>query len=61
MSLKTAKAFEVMGPYLKQHGGDAVKKVGYVYHFEITPAKGKPGQWWTVDLKNGNGSIKASK
>lgn len=38
-----------------------MKKVGFVYHFEIAPAKGKEPVVWTVDLKNGNGSIKQAK
>jgi hypothetical protein len=58
MSLKTAAAFEKMVPFLKESGAETVKKVGFVYHFEISPAKGKPATVWTVDLKNGSGSIK---
>lgn len=61
MTLKVASAFESMIPYLKTSGADAVKKVGAVYHFEVAPAKGQEPTFWTVDLKNGNGSIKNGK
>ena len=61
MALKVASAFDKMAPYLKEKGAEAVKKVGFVYHFEIAPAKGQDSVYWTVDLKNGNGSIKNSK
>ena len=61
MALKVAAAFDKMAPYLKSNGAEAVKKVGFVYHFEIAPAKGQEPVYWTVDLKNGSGSIKNSK
>ena len=61
MTLKTAAAFDKMVPYMKEQGAEMVKKIGFVYHFEIAPAKGKPATTWTVDLKNGNGSIKQGK
>jgi putative sterol carrier protein len=38
-----------------------VKKVGFVYQFEISPEKGKPPVVWTLDLKNGNGSMTKGK
>lgn len=61
MPLKVAAAFEKMAPFLKEGGAAVCKKVGFVYHFEIAAAKGQPAEVWTVDLKNGSGSIKASK
>ena len=61
MPLKVAAAFDKMGPFLKEQGDALVKKVGHTYHFEIAPAKGKPAEFWTVDLKNWSGSIKPSK
>ncbi len=61
MSLKTAAAFDKMKPFLKEQGAELVKKVGYVYHFDIAPAKGKTATSWTVDLKNGSGSIQDGK
>jgi hypothetical protein len=41
MPLKTATCFEKMKPFLKEQGTDVVKKVGFVYHFEIAEVKGK--------------------
>ena len=48
-------------PYLASNGAEAVKKVGFAYHMEVAPAKGKAPQFWTIDLKNGNGAIKDGK
>ena len=61
MSLKVAALFDKMSPYLKTNGAEAVKKVGFVYHFEVAAEKGKEPVVWTVDLKNGTGSIKNGK
>jgi sterol carrier protein 2 len=61
MSLKIEAVFAKIEPLLKASGADIVKKVGYVYHFEIAPAKGQPPVVWTLDLKNGNGSLKKGK
>lgn len=61
MPLKTATCFDKMKPFLKEQGADVVKKVGFVYHFEVAEAKGKEPQFWTVDLKNGSGSIQDGK
>lgn len=61
MPLKVAAAFEKMEPFLKEQGTATVKKVGFVYHFEIAPSKGKAPEFFTVDLKNGSGSIKNGK
>jgi len=30
-----------MKPFLKTEGAAVVKKVGFIYHFEIAPSKGK--------------------
>jgi hypothetical protein len=30
--MKVEALFDKMGPYLKEKGGDIVKKVGFVYH-----------------------------
>ncbi len=61
MPLKIAATFDKMVPYLKADGANLVKKVGFVYHFEIAEAKGKTPEVWTVDLKNGSGSLKKGK
>ena len=61
MPLKTAVLFDKMKPHLQTSGAAAVKKVGAVFHFEIAESKGKEPVVWTVDLKNGNGSIAEGK
>ena len=61
MAMKIESVFDKIAPFLEKSGADVVKKVGYVYHFEISPAKGKPAQVWTLDLKNGNGSLAKGK
>ncbi len=61
MPLKISSTFDKMEPYLKAEGPSVVKKVGFVYHFEIAEAKGKAPETWTVDLKTGSGSIKKGK
>ena len=61
MSLKTAALFDKLKPHLATNGADAVQKIKAIYHFEIAEAKGKEPLTWTVDLKNGNGSIKEGK
>ena len=59
--MKFGAILDKVKPYLASNGAEAVKKVGFVYHFEIAPAKGKPPTYWTIDLKNGNGAIKDGK
>jgi alkyl sulfatase BDS1-like metallo-beta-lactamase superfamily hydrolase len=59
--MKIATIFDKVKPFLATQGAEAVKKVGYVYFMEVAPAKGKPATTWTIDLKNGNGSIKEGK
>lgn len=61
MALKSEKLFEDMAPHLATHGADLVKKIAAVYHFEIIPAPGADPVGFTVDLKNGNGSIAKGK
>lgn len=51
---KSAPVFEVIGAYVAQHP-DLVAKVGNVYVFQL---KG-PDSAWTLDLKNGAGSVTA--
>ena len=58
MPLKSEKIFELMEPFLKEKGKELVPKIKAVYHFNVTEKKGGPATTWTVDLKNGTGSIK---
>ena len=57
MALKSEKLFESMVPHLASTGKDLVAKIKAVFHFEVLPAAGAQGVWFTVDLKNGNGAI----
>ena len=59
--MKFGSILDKVKPYLATQGAEAVKKVGFVYHMEISPAKGKPATYWTIDLKNGSGAIKDGK
>ena len=61
MAMKVEALFDKLPALLAEQGDQIVKKVGYVYHFDISPAKGKPATTWTVDLKNGKGSVKKGK
>ena len=57
MALKSDKLFEAMAPHLKTQGAALVQKIGAVFHFEVTPDAGGEPVVYTVDLKNGDGSI----
>ena len=57
MPAKAEKLFELMVPHLEQHGPDFVQKLQAIYQFKIFVKKGDKPRVWTVDLKNGNGSI----
>jgi len=61
MALKSEKLFEAMAPHLESVGKDLVAKIQAIFHFEILPAPGGQGVWFTVDLKNGNGAIAKGK
>ena len=61
MPLKAVEVFTKMGKALETHGAEVVKKVGCVYHFEISEKKGDEPTTITVDLKNGNGKITIAK
>ena len=50
-----------MAPLLETNGKDFVKKVGAVFHFEIKANKTAQPVFFTVDLKNGNGSFANGK
>jgi hypothetical protein len=55
MAIKSAGLFEKMGPALEKHGKDIVSKVGAIFLFEIKPSKDAQPEYYTIDLKNGNG------
>lgn len=60
--LQSETLFETMAPFLKTPEGAAVvKKIQAVYHFELSAKKGDPPAFFTVDLKNGNGSVSKGK
>lgn len=61
MVVKSEKLFEAMAPHLKATGAELVKRIGAVFHFEITTPGSSESVWFTVDLKNGNGSIAKGK
>lgn len=59
MTLKAERLFDLMTPFLAEKGKDLVPKIKAVYQFSVITKKGGPVvQTWTIDLKNGNGSIK---
>ena len=53
--LKSAPLFEAIGAAVKTQGAALVKQVGGVIEFNVDKAV------WTIDLKNGAGSVKAEK
>jgi hypothetical protein len=55
MSLKSEDLFNRMSPMLATIGKDLVAKVGAVFHFDIKKNKEDESQWFSLDLKNGNG------
>ena len=56
MTLKSEALINSMAPLLKDNGKEIVAKVGAIYMFEISKAAGEEPQYWTIDLKNGNGT-----
>jgi len=60
--LKSETLFDTMAPFLKTPEGAAVvKKIQAVYHFELSAKKGDAPVFFTVDLKNGEGSVAKGK
>uniref|UniRef100_A0A8D0A9G5 Hydroxysteroid (17-beta) dehydrogenase 4 n=1 Tax=Sander lucioperca TaxID=283035 RepID=A0A8D0A9G5_SANLU len=49
--------FAEIGRRIKDTGSELVKKVNAVFGWEITKAGKNPAAQWTIDLKNGNGSL----
>ena len=61
MSLKCADLFSRMHTILQSQGKPIVDKLQAVYFFEVRAKKGQKPTYFTVDLKNGNGSVKTGK
>lgn len=58
-NLKATAIFDMMDQYLQVEGEKVVAKCKAIYNFNILAAKGKPvDTCWTIDLKNGKGSVK---
>jgi len=58
---KAAAVFTQLGQKVKSDGAALVGKIGGIYEFEITDGPNGAKQVWTVDLKNGSGSVSAGK
>merc|ERR1739845_129339 len=59
MAAKSEALFNTMKDFLEKNGKDLVPKVKYIYRFVILEKKGgKTLKTYTVDLKNGSGSVK---
>jgi len=58
--LASETIFNMMGAYCAMgEGGDAVKKANATFGFDVTLKKGqKPVLQYSIDLKNGGGSVK---
>ena len=56
MTLKSEELFNKMAPLLEKTGADIVKKIGAVYLFELRATKESEPVFFTIDLKNGNGT-----
>ena len=57
--LASETIFNMMGAYCKMgQAGDAIKKANATFGFDVTLKKGqKPVLQYSIDLKNGNGSV----
>lgn len=49
--------FMMLKARLAEQGKEAVDKVGGIFAFKITGGPGGAGKTWTVDVKNGSGSV----
>jgi putative sterol carrier protein len=61
MALKAEALFAAMAPHFATHGAAFVAKVQAVFHFEIKASATSEPKFFTIDLKNGNGSIAQGK
>jgi hypothetical protein len=57
MALKADKLFDMMKPHLEKNGAEMVKKLGFIYCFEVYKKKGDKPKAWTINLKDGTGSF----
>ncbi|XP_034728084.1 peroxisomal multifunctional enzyme type 2 isoform X1 [Etheostoma cragini] len=55
--LQSELVFAEIGRRIKDIGSEMVKKVNAVFSWEITKAGKNPAAQWTIDLKNGSGSL----
>ncbi|TDH12925.1 hypothetical protein EPR50_G00052350 [Perca flavescens] len=55
--LQSELVFAEIGRRIKDTGSELVKKVNAVFSWEITKAGKNPAAQWTIDLKNGSGSL----
>ncbi|XP_078107169.1 peroxisomal multifunctional enzyme type 2 [Sander vitreus] len=55
--LQSELVFAEIGHRIKDTGSELVKKVNAVFGWEITKAGKNPAAQWTIDLKNGSGSL----
>ncbi|KAM9811156.1 peroxisomal multifunctional enzyme type 2 [Neosynchiropus ocellatus] len=55
-NLQSELVFTEIGRRIQESGSDLVKKVNAVFSWEITK-DGKNAEQWTIDLKNGSGSL----
>jgi 3-hydroxyacyl-CoA dehydrogenase/3a,7a,12a-trihydroxy-5b-cholest-24-enoyl-CoA hydratase len=58
---KAAAVFAQLGDKVKSDGAALVGKIGGIYEFEVTEGPNGAKQIWTVDLKNGSGSVAVGK
>ena len=56
-TLKSAELFKKMNGALEKHGKDVVQKIQAVYLFELRASKDSKPEYFTVDLKEGNGKL----
>ncbi|KAK3735896.1 hypothetical protein RRG08_041082 [Elysia crispata] len=54
---KSVTVFEQMQKALEENGAEVVKKVKGIFQFKVKNSNGQEASW-TVDVKNGNGSVK---
>ena len=61
MSFASDAVFALLEAGIKEDGANLVKKIKGIYGFKVTEGPGGATKEWTIDLKNGVGSVKAEK